>query len=113
MNDSRFYLRDVALKLSSGVIALTMNFASGVIVARTLGAAGNGILALLILIPTMTAFFGSLGIDKANGYLAGAKKYGPQVLLGNSIFLSVTITLLVGIAYWVAMPFTLRFLATD
>jgi len=110
-NETALYLRDVSLKLGSGVVAFVMNFASGFIVARTLGAEGNGAAALLILIPTMIAMFGSLGIDKANGYLVGAKKWGVQVLLGNSLFLAATISLLAGLAYWAAMPLTLNFLS--
>ena len=110
---TRLYVKNVSLKFMSGAVAFLMSFASGVIVARVLGAEGNGTVALLILIPTMIAFFGSLGIDKANGYLTGAKKYTPQVLLGNSIFLSVTITLLIGIAFWWAMPFTLKLLPAN
>jgi O-antigen/teichoic acid export membrane protein len=110
--ETALYLRDVSLKLGSGVVAFVMNFVYGVVIARALGAEGNGLAALLILIPTMIATFGSLGIDKANGYLAGAKKWSVQVLLGNSLSLATTIGLLIGVAYWVAMPLTLDLLSS-
>jgi len=109
--ETALYLRDVSLKLGSGVVAFVMNFASGVIIARTLGAEGNGLAALLILIPTMVASFASLGIDKANGYLAGTKKWSVQVLLGNSLSLAATVSLFTGVAYWIAMPLTVNFLS--
>jgi O-antigen/teichoic acid export membrane protein len=109
--ETTLYLRDVFLKLGSGLVAFVMNFASGVIVARTLGAEGNGLATLLILTPTMIAAFGSLGIDKANGYLAGSRKRSAQVLLGNSLSWAAMTTLVTGVAYWAAMPLTSNFLS--
>lgn len=113
VDSSKLYMRDVALKLGSGVVAFLMHFAAGIIVARVLGAEGNGLVALLILIPTMIVTLGNLGIDKANGYLVGAKKYSPETLLGNAMFLTLTLTLLIGLVYWLALPLILDFLATD
>lgn len=63
-----WYMRDVLLKPDSGALSSVMSFASSVIVARALGVEGNGLAALLILIPTMIGSVGSLGIDKANVY---------------------------------------------
>jgi O-antigen/teichoic acid export membrane protein len=102
--DTNLYLRDVSLKLGSGLVAFLMSFASGVVVARVLGTEGNGLAALIILIPTMIASFGSLGIDKANGYLAGADKVGAQVLLENSLFLALAISLVAGGISWLVKP---------
>jgi len=59
----------------------------------------------------MIASLRSLGVKNANGYLAGARKHTPQALVGNSLSLSITISLLTGIAYWVAMPLSIKFLS--
>ncbi len=106
--EATLYLRDVLLKLGSGVVAFVMSFASGIVVARVLGAQGNGLAALIILTPTMIAALASLGIDKANGYLVGARKWDAQVLLGNSLAVALAITVFAGAVYWVAMPLTAR-----
>jgi O-antigen/teichoic acid export membrane protein len=113
IDGSAAYLRNVLLKLTSGVVAFGASFVSGLVVARVLGAEGNGNLALLILVPTTIAFLGRLGIEQANGYLIGSKKQTAQSLLGNSLSLSLALTLLIGVVYWMAMPLTLAFLATD
>lgn len=112
-DSTQLYLRDVLLKLGSGVLAFGMNFAAGVLLARVLGAEGNGVVALLLLIPNMIVAFSNLGLDKANGYLAGAKKYSAHTLLGNSLLLALGLTGLLGLAYWLALPLTRDFLAAD
>ena len=109
MSDTRSYLRNVSLKFASGALGFVLSSASGIIVARTLGAGGNGTVALLVLIPTMIASFSSLGVNNANGYLAGARKHTPQALVGNSLSLAMTISLLTGIVYWIAMPLSMKF----
>jgi O-antigen/teichoic acid export membrane protein len=111
MNGTRPYLRNVSLKFVSGAIGFLLSTASGIIVARALGAKGNGTAALLILFPTVIAGFTSLGISNANGYLAGARKHTPQTLVGNSLSLSMALSLLTGIAYWIALPISTRFLS--
>lgn len=106
------YLKNVSLKLSSGIVSFVMNYAVGIITARALGAEGYGMVTVLVLIPTMIAMFGNLGVDKANGYLAGAHKHTVQTLLNNSALLTITISLLVGIAYWAFMPLTIKLVST-
>jgi len=109
VNDAKSYLKNVSFKFASGAIGFILSTASGIIVARVLGAEGNGTVALLILIPTMIASFSNLGINNANGYLAGARKHTPQALVGNSLSLAMTISLLTGIVYWIAMPLSMKF----
>jgi len=111
MNSSTSYLKNVSLKFVSGGIGLLLSTASGMIVARTLGAEGNGTAALLLLIPNMIAWVTNLGVGRANGYLVGARKHPLQKLVGNSLSLVVIISLLVGTAYWIVMPISLQFLS--
>jgi O-antigen/teichoic acid export membrane protein len=111
VSDSESYLKNVSLKFMSGAVGFVFSTAAGIIVARTLGAKGNGAAVLLILIPTMIAAFSSLGVSNANGYLAGARRHTPQTLLENSLSLTMTVSLLLGIAYWIALPLSMRFLS--
>lgn len=111
VDDSTSYFKNVSLKFASGAIGFVLNTASGMIVARTLGATGNGTAALLILIPNTVGWFTNLGVGRANGYLVGARKHTPQTLLGNSLSLVVIISLMIGMTGWIAMPLYLRYLS--
>lgn len=111
MNSSKSYLKNVSLKFASGMIGFVLSTASGIVVARTLGAEGSGTATLLLLIPNTIAWFANLGVGRANSYLVGAKKYTPQTLVGNSLSLMTIITLLTGMAYWLVMPLSIRFLS--
>jgi O-antigen/teichoic acid export membrane protein len=107
------YMQNVAVKSLSGAIAFVMNYAAGAVMARALGAEGYGTVTMLVLVPTAIAMLGSLGVDKANGYLAGAKKHAPEALLNNAVMLTVVITLLTGIGYWVFLPYTMMAVSVD
>jgi stage V sporulation protein B len=111
MNNSTLYLKNVSLKFVSGGIGFLLSTASGMIVACALGAEGNGTAALLLLIPNMIAWVTNLGVGRANSYLVGGRKHPLQTLVGNSLSLVLIISLLVGPAYWMAMPISLRFLS--
>jgi len=95
----------------SGAIGFVLSIASGMIVARVLGAEGNGTAVLLLLIPNTIAWFINLGVGWANGYLVGSKKHTPQTLVGNSLSLVVIVSLLTGTVGWIAMPFFQPFLS--
>lgn len=111
VDGSKSYLKNVSLKFMCGMIGFVLSIASGMIVARMLGAKGNGTAALLILIPNTVAWFTNLGVGKANGYFVGAKKHTLQTLVGNSLSLVAIISLLTGAAGWVAMPLSLQYLS--
>ena len=111
MDDSKSYLQNVSLKFVSGAVGFVLSTASGMIVARVLGAEGNGTAVLLLLIPNTIAWFTNLGVGRANGYLVGSKKHTPQTLIGNSLSLVAIISLLTGVACWSAMPLSLQYLS--
>jgi O-antigen/teichoic acid export membrane protein len=108
---TRSYLGKVSLRFVSGVVGLLLSTASSIVVARALGASGQGTAALLILIPTMFASLSSLGLSNANGYLAGARKHTPQALASNSVSVTIVLTLVTGVAYWMALPMSIEFLS--
>jgi len=111
MNASESYLRKVLLKFISGTMGFILSTASGIIVARALGAEGNGTASLLVLIPSTVTWFINLGIGRANGYLLGTKKHTLQTLMGNSVSLAALISLLVGVIGWMTMPLYLPLLS--
>ena len=66
-------------------------FVALIILARVLGPAGKGIYSLILLIPGLMLTFGSFGIESANVYFLGSKKYRIQDVVSNSLILSFTL----------------------
>jgi O-antigen/teichoic acid export membrane protein len=111
VDGSKSYLKNVSLKFTSGVIGFVLSTASGMIVARTLGAEENGTAALLLLIPNMIVWFVNLGVGRANSYLAGTNKHTAQTLVGNSLSLVFVSSLITGTVGWIAKPLFLQYLS--
>lgn len=64
---------------------------SGIIIARGLGPTGKGIIALLILLPTLLLRIGNFGLGAALIYYTGTKKYSLKTLTTNSVFMAMII----------------------
>jgi O-antigen/teichoic acid export membrane protein len=64
---------------------LALSVASSAVLARWLGPAGKGVLALALLIPGMLALFLNCGVGVANVYFAGSRRLELSALAGNSL----------------------------
>lgn len=71
-----------------------------VILARVLGPEGKGIHSLILLIPGVIMVFGSFGMESANVYFVGTKKYPLRDVVSNSIILSVLLGVLLVLLFW-------------
>lgn len=63
--------RNITLTLARQLLTIALNLALAIFLARSLGADGNGLYALAILLSTFLAAFLSLGIEAANVYYVG------------------------------------------
>ncbi|OHA71300.1 MAG: hypothetical protein A3H01_01565 [Candidatus Wildermuthbacteria bacterium RIFCSPLOWO2_12_FULL_40_9] len=99
MRDINFSKNSLWTLLSDMVI-----FVSGlvylVILARVLGPEGKGIHSLILLIPGVIMVFGSFGMESANVYFVGTKKYPLRDVVSNSIILSVLLGVLLVLLFW-------------
>lgn len=110
MNETKSYLQNVSLKFISGAVGFLLFTTSSILVARVLGPEGHGTAVLLLLIPNMVIWLVNGGIGQANGYLVGSKTYPLQTLWSNSLALIAGISLVTGLVYWLALPFSGSFL---
>jgi len=81
--------KNSAITFSSQILNFILALISSIILARVLGPKGRGIYALIILIPKMMLKLGSLGIEAANVYFTGSKKYKVKDIISNSLLCSI------------------------
>ena len=81
--------KGVLITFSSQILIFTLGLVSSIILARVLGPIGNGIYALIILIPAVMLKLGSFGIESANIYFTGSKQYEIQDIVSSSLLKGV------------------------
>jgi O-antigen/teichoic acid export membrane protein len=86
--------KNSAIAFSSQVLVFGIGIITSIILARVLGPAGKGIYTLIILIPMVMLKLGSLGIEAANVYFTGSKKYEIKDIVSNSLFSAIFIGLI-------------------
>ncbi len=81
--------KNSAITFSSQILIFVLGLATSIILARALRPKGKGMYTLLILIPTVMLKLGSLGIEAANVYFTGSKKYKIEDIVSNSLLSSI------------------------
>lgn len=81
--------KNSAITFSSQILNFILALISSIILARVLGPKGRGIYALIVLIPKMMLKLGTLGIEAANVYFTGGKKYKVKDIVSNSLLCSI------------------------
>lgn len=84
--------KNSAIAFLSQILIFIIGFITSIILARALGPTGKGTYTLIILIPTVILKLGSLGIDVANVYFTGSKKYEIKDIVSNSLFASILLS---------------------
>jgi len=84
----RTFMRAAATTYGATVAAGTLSLLNVLITARALGPTGRGELAFLTTIAMLTATLSSLGVEEANGNLAGLIPGSRRTLATNSLLLS-------------------------
>jgi O-antigen/teichoic acid export membrane protein len=68
---------------------------TGIIIARVLGPAGRGVIALVLLVPSVIMQFSNLGMDVANTYFTSKRKIDFKKLFGNSIIFPLLLSTII------------------
>ncbi|MCH8741620.1 oligosaccharide flippase family protein [Patescibacteria group bacterium] len=76
-----------------------------IILTRVLGPAGKGIYSLIILVPALMLSFGSLGLESANVYFIGKRKYNIKDIISNSLVMSVFLGVILIFAFFILSKF--------
>lgn len=84
--------KNSTITFSSKILTFALGFAASIILARVLGPGGKGIYALIVLIPALMLKLGSLGIEAANVYFTGSKRYGIKDIASNSLLCSISLS---------------------
>jgi len=79
------FIRDTLITFSAQIIAVILGIAAAIVIARVLGPEGKGAYALILLVPTLLALLGNLGIGIANVYFGGSRKHEWVKLASNSL----------------------------
>jgi len=81
--------KNSTITFSSQILNFILALISSIILARVLGPKGKGIYALIVLIPKTMLKLGTLGIEAANVYFTGSKKYKVKDIVSNSLLCSI------------------------
>jgi O-antigen/teichoic acid export membrane protein len=84
--------RHSLMTLGSRVGIVLINIPTSILIARVLGAEGQGAYTSAVVFPTIFAFIGLLGIDASHTFLLSRRRYSPAQVNGQSLFLSVLVT---------------------
>ena len=92
--------KNSAITFSSQILIFILGIIIMIILARALGPTGKGIYTLIILISTVMLRLGTLGIEAANVYFTGSKKYEVRDIVSNSLIDALLLGLILILLFW-------------
>lgn len=93
------FIKDTLITFSTQIITIILGLAAAIVIARVLGPEGKGAYALIILVPSLLALLGNLGIGISNVYFGGSGKHDWGKLGSNSLILGVGLGVLLTAAF--------------
>ncbi len=84
-------LNNISFTFGAKIIILFLSALAGIIIARTLGPYGKGLLAIIVMIGTAALTLGNLGIGGFNNYAISNKSVERKDIIGNSFWLGLII----------------------
>ncbi len=79
---------NILTTLSARIIILVLALVSSIVLARTLGPEGQGLFALVLLLPELAKSFSLLGFDQANAVYAGLESEKRSALVWHSAIIA-------------------------
>lgn len=101
----RSVLRHSILTFGTRIAIVLVNIPTSILVARLLGVEGQGAYSSSIILPTLFAFAGLLGIDSAHTYLLSKKQFTRAQVNGQSLILTAALAVIVTPVYLVFLRF--------
>ena len=81
------------------MITFILGIPTSIVIARILGPEGKGAYALIVLVPTLLALLGNLGIGIANVYFGGKRRYNWAELASNSLVSALAAGIVLAFAF--------------
>jgi len=109
------FSKDSLISFFTAILVFIFSFVTLIILARVLGPTGKGIYSLILLIPGLLLTFGSFGIESANVYFIGSRKYKIQDVVSNSLFLAFLLGLILILIFWIIsqLSFFQKFISSN
>jgi O-antigen/teichoic acid export membrane protein len=95
------FIKDLFITFSTQITIVALGFGTIIVISRVLGPAGQGAYSLIILIPTIIAMVGNLGIGIANAYFGGKRKYKLSDIATNSVVAAAGFGIILAAAFLV------------
>ena len=95
VSDDNILARSLTLNVGGRALALVTGFASSVLLARMLGPADRGLLALMLSVSTVALAVAAIGQPLAVTYFASRKDARPRVIAGNTLLQAIVLTVIV------------------
>lgn len=99
MKEEGSILNHVSFTFGSRAMVLFLSFLTGVIVARTLGPAGKGLLAVIAMVGVTVVNLGNLGIRTFNTYIFSNENVEKNSVISNSFWAG----LIIGIIFFIIL----------
>jgi len=84
-------LSNLSFTFGTRIIVLFLSLLIGIIIARTLGPSGKGLLAIIAMIGTVVFHLGNLGIGTFNAYAISNESVPKKDIIGNSFWTGLII----------------------
>jgi len=99
------FSKDSLITFFTEIMVFIFSLVSLIVLARVLGPTGKGIYSLILLIPGLLFTFGSFGIESANVYFVGSRKYKIQDVVSNSLILPFILGIILILIFWAISQF--------
>lgn len=96
---ARAVFRHSVMTFGTRVAIILVNIPTSIMIARVLGAGGQGTYASAVVFPTMFAFIGLLGLDSAHTFLVSRRRYTLPEVNGQSLILTLVLSAVITPAY--------------
>ena len=91
---SNTYINDVVSLTTSRLLVAGLGFLAGVLLARLLGPANQGVITTILVVPLLVISFADLGMRQAATYYLGKKIYDDQVVISTVSLMSILTSLI-------------------
>lgn len=93
------FIKNTLVTFSVQITATVLTIVATITIARVLGPSGKGAYSLTILVPTLLFLLGTLGIQIANTYFVGSKKYKATDLASNSLVSALGLGIILAVGF--------------
>jgi len=104
-SSARTVFRQSLMTFTARVFIVLINIPTSILIARLLGADGQGTYISAVTFPALFAFIGLLGIDSSHTYLLSQKRYTIGQINGQGLLMTLAVSALAAPCYLIFLRF--------